>query len=105
MLNLARSCPAVHIWVAGAGVHCLSKCKENGEIHGLLEIYSQEFMAWTVSFVGWDLYNYKGQAKEELIQRVCKFWENYNLHNYTKLLSSKDKVYYTYMRKCFVKHK
>ncbi len=66
---------------------------------GFLEKYRQEFMAWTVSFMGWDLYNYQGHKKEELIRRLCRFWAKYELLNHTGKLSLKQKIYCTYFLK------
>lgn len=66
---------------------------------GYLEQYKQEFMAWTVSFMGWDLYNYQGHAKNDLINRLREFWMSYGLQVYTKHLPVKDKVYYKYIMK------
>jgi len=67
--------------------------------NGLLNIHKEKFMAWTVSFMGWDLYNYNGHAKNELIQRLRDFWNKYDLTKCKTELSTKEKLYYTYILK------
>lgn len=69
----------------------------------LLEAYKKEFMAWTVSFIGWDLYNYHGYWKEDLIRKTCHFWEEYDLLAQTGKLPVKDRIYYLYIRNYFNK--
>lgn len=66
---------------------------------GFLEQYSQEFMKWTVSFIGWDLYNYRGAAKEQLTYKVQCFWNQFDLNKSIKKLSAKEKYYYKYIKK------
>ena len=66
--------------------------------HGLLDRYGNEFFAWTVSFIGWDLFDYSGEAKEILIKRACEFWDVFELGKYMSGLTAKNKVYYTYIR-------
>lgn len=65
---------------------------------GLLEKYKKEFLAWTVSFMGWDLYNYSGPQKSDLIQRTRDFWKEYELLSSDAGLSGKDRIYYHYIR-------
>lgn len=65
----------------------------------LLKYYSQEFMAWTVSFMGWDLYYYKGERKEELLERTCQFWKKYNLEKCASKIPSRNRVFYKYIYK------
>lgn len=66
---------------------------------GLLKQYTHEFMAWTVSFMGWDLYNYQGEGKSDLINQLYEFWEKYELQNATKRISTKGKIYYKYIKR------
>lgn len=66
--------------------------------HGLLEEYKEDFMKWTVSFMGWDLYNYNGCLKQELIKRLTKLWEVYDLQSSCKKLSKKERFYYNYIK-------
>lgn len=67
--------------------------------NGFLNHYSSDFMKWTVSFMGWDLHNYSGYAKEELVCRVQAFWNQYDLNRHTKKLDAKEKHYYNHIVK------
>lgn len=66
--------------------------------HDLLPKYSEDFLAWSVSFIGWDIHSYDGPEKADLIHRTNLFWKTYNLINCSKKLSLKDKMYFYYIR-------
>lgn len=80
-------------------IEAMRKIADFWKYNGLLEQYSQEFMKWTVSFIGWDLYQYQGYKKEELVQKVQGFWTQFDLNRYTKKLNIKEKYYYSYIMK------
>lgn len=63
---------------------------------GLLEQYAKEFMNWTVLFMGWDMYQYNGYAKQELIRELREFWSAYQLKPYAKYMDKKLWLYYIY---------
>lgn len=66
---------------------------------GLLKRYSREFMVWTTSFMGWDLYHYKGKKKAELIKLMKDFWNKYKLNEHVKKLPLRNKFYYFYIKR------
>lgn len=68
------------------------------EQHGFFRFYKTEFMKWSVSFMGWDLYAYKGYKKKKLLKELCDFWDNYGLTNSIKKLSLKQKYFFYYIR-------
>lgn len=65
--------------------------------HGLLDSYGKEIFKWSVSFIGWDLFDYSGDFKEILTSRARDFWETFNLNQYANSLTAKNRVYYTYI--------
>ena len=58
---------------------------------GLLEQYGKDFFGWSVGFTSWDLCNYSGTDKGELIQKLFSVWEEFDLLKYKKKLSVKQK--------------
>lgn len=66
---------------------------------GLFDKYSHEFMAWTVYFMGWDLYQYRGENKKELLEKTCEFWSKYNLEKCISKIPLRNRVFYRYILK------
>lgn len=84
-------------------IDALELIAEFWDKHDLLNKYNDEFMAWTIEFMGWDLYSYKGEGKKILIQRLCEFWIKNKMLNCKLKLSKKNGFYYKYIYKFYKK--